>query len=83
MAFLVYLQKLTLFLIWAFCAVAFVAIVYRGFQESFIWGIVGLVIGFIVASILFKIGKVIQKLLFGIIYTMVIPKELKDAMKNR
>lgn len=82
MAFLVYLQKLTLFLIWFFCAVTFATISYRGFQESVMWGIACLVIGLIVASVLFKIGKVIHKLMFGIIYAIVIPKDLKDAMKN-
>lgn len=82
MRFVVFLQKMTLFLIWAFCVGAFAGVAQRGFQESIIWGIASLVIGLIVASILFKILNVIHKVLFGMIYSIIVPKDLKDAMKN-
>lgn len=83
MRFLVFIQSLTLNAIWFFCSVTGIIVAYYGFQKSVLWGIGGIVVGFLVAGILFTIGQVIYKLLFGMIYTIVMPKELKAAMRNR
>ena len=83
MRLLVFIQGLMLNAIWLLCGIIGISIAYYGFQKSVMWGIAGIVVGFVAASTLFTIGKTIHHLLFGIIYSIVMPKELKDALKSR
>ncbi len=82
LVFIQFIQSLTLSAIWFFSTGAGIAIAYYGFQKSVIWGMIGVLIGFVVAGVLFAIAKIMHKFLFGIIYSIVIPKELKSALKK-
>lgn len=83
MRLLVFLQSMTLNALWLFCTIVGVSIAYYGFQNSVLWGLGGILAGFLVAGVLFAIGKVVHKVLFGMMYSIFMPKELKAAFKDR
>lgn len=82
MRFVAFLQQMTLNAISIFSVCFFLVLSYKGFQESITWGAVGIVVGVVGGEIIFRIGKILHRLLFAVIYAVVTPKEIKSAIKS-